>query len=112
MTVVYLEEMMWVKALRSDEEGLIIKVEVTPGAEKDSWIGYDRWREALKLRIKAEPYRGRANEALAKFVAQTLGVSPGNVSIISGAKSRIKEVKVRSLTLDSASTLFKEVFRQ
>jgi len=49
------------------------------------------------VRLTAPPVRGQANRALVKLVARALGVPGGDVEIVSGASSRRKTIRVRSL---------------
>ena len=93
---------MWQKAVRETDVGILIRVEVSPGSAKDGWAGYDEWREAVKVKLKARPRRGKANDALMEFVAAALGVPAGAVRIMAGARSRIKEVAVSSIDVASA----------
>lgn len=94
---------MWTKALRQTGNGLIIRVEVSPASSADSWAGYDQWREAIKVKLKAEARRGQANDALTEFIADALGVPSSSVRILTGARSRIKEVAVASIEMRTAT---------
>ena len=49
---------------------------------------------ALVVRLSAPPVEGRANAALAAFLAEALGVRRNQVSIRTGEKSRTKVVRV------------------
>jgi len=49
----------------------------------------------IKIRIKAVPEKGRANAELIKFLSGELNVPKENISIISGASSQLKLVKVK-----------------
>jgi len=51
--------------------------------------------ETIKIRIKAAPEKGKANEELIKFLSEELGVLEKNVLIISGAHEPLKLVKVK-----------------
>jgi uncharacterized protein YggU (UPF0235/DUF167 family) len=57
---------------------------------------------ALRLRLAAPPVDGRANAALTAFIAERLGVAPGDVRLARGATTRRKVVRVRGVTLDEA----------
>ena len=74
----------------------LITVRVTPRASRDEVIG---WREgALRVRLRAPPVEGRANEALRRMLAERLGVAPSAVQIVSGETSRVKRVRVEGMT--------------
>jgi uncharacterized protein YggU (UPF0235/DUF167 family) len=75
-----------------------LAVRVTPGARTNAWAGRlpdGRW----KLKIAAPPIDGRANEALERFVAESLGLAPRAVRVAKGASGRDK---VLWIELDAA----------
>lgn len=47
-----------------------------------------------KIRLKAVPEKGRANQELIKYLSKTLGVPKVNISIVSGGTERTKLVRV------------------
>lgn len=53
--------------------------------------------EALKLRIAAPAGEGRANETLVEFLADFLGLSRSQISIIRGEKTREKVLFLRGI---------------
>ena len=55
----------------------------------------DGWR----ARVAAPPERGRANEALIKLLAGSLGVPRNRVSVVGGQTARRKIVEVDGLDL-------------
>lgn len=59
------------------------------------------WREdgALGVRVTAAPVEGAANEAARALLAEALGVRGAAVTILKGARSRDKVVRVTGLTL-------------
>ena len=70
-------------------------VKVSPGAsgnEIKGWIG-----EALKVRVKAPPEKGKANKELRRFLAKTLEIAPRQVAILSGNTSRDKKIAVQGM---------------
>ena len=74
----------------------LITVRVTPRASRDEVAG---WREgALRVRLRAPPVEGRANESLRRMLAERLGVAPSAVQIVSGETSRVKRVRVEGMT--------------
>ncbi len=50
--------------------------------------------DALKIRLAAPPVEGKANEALIKFVAETLRLPKSAVNLKSGQTSRCKVLEV------------------
>jgi uncharacterized protein len=76
----------------------VLRVHVHPGAGRTSVDG--RHGDALKIRVGAPPEGGRANEAVVALVAEILGVPAANVTIVSGATSRSKRIRVSGLAVD------------
>ena len=61
--------------------------------------------EALKIRIRSAPVEGRANQELVRFLAETLGVSRGQITVVRGATGRRKAVAIEGLTPERAKQL-------
>ena len=78
-------------------DGVAITVRLTPKGGRDSIDGIETMsdgRAVLKVRVRAAPHEGAANEALAALLAKSLGIPPRSVEIVAGATSRIKRVHV------------------
>ena len=73
-----------------DTEGRIA-VRVTPGARSES-VAVDNDRLAIKVRAK--PQDGAANDAVAKLLAQALGIATSRCRMMRGATSRDKLFQV------------------
>ena len=81
------------KFLRIATDGRItLTLHIQPGAKKTEFGGLHG--DALKIRLAAPPVDGKANEALIKFVADTLGLPKSAVTIKSGQTSRRKALEV------------------
>ena len=78
------------------DPGVTFDVRVIPRAAKSQIAGTRN--NALLVRLKAPPVDGAANEELIKVIAEALGVSARNVSIVSGATSRRKRLRVTGCT--------------
>ena len=68
------------------------QVRVQPRASRDE-IAEVR-EGVIRVRLRAPPVDGAANESLVAFLADQLGVSRRQIRIISGAGSRSKTVEV------------------
>jgi len=76
----------------------LISIRVTPRSSKDEVLG---WQDGvLRVRLKAPPVEGRANEALCRYLASLLGVPAKDVDVVSGATARTKRLRVNGLTAD------------
>ena len=78
-------------------EGLRIVVRVTPKSPRDGLDGIAELadgRAALKVRVRAVPEDGKANAAVARLIAKTLGVPASTVRIETGEAARQKTLLV------------------
>ena len=79
----------------NDDGSVELHVHAQPGAGRTQITG--RHGDALKIRVAVPPEHGRANDALAKVLAEVFGVTSNAVAITSGEKSRTKRFR---LTVD------------
>jgi hypothetical protein len=77
-------------------DALVMAVRVTPRSGHDAIEGVDE-QGALRVRLTAAPADGAANSALIKLLAKALGVPKGAVTIVSGAASRHKQLRIEDL---------------
>ena len=56
-----------------------------------------RHGEDIKIKVTAPPVDGAANEALIKFLAETLKLSSGRFSVVAGQTGRRKIIKIEDL---------------
>lgn len=66
----------------------IIRVKVIPKGSRNEIVGWEG--DLLKVKIAAAPDKGKANEALVRFLAKEWDTAPSHIRILSGQKSRIK----------------------
>ena len=74
----------------------LLKVKVVPGSSRtriDGWLG-----DSLKIRVTAQPEKGRANEAVGAVLAEALEIPKSEVSLFSGSKSARKIFKINELS--------------
>lgn len=83
---------MGVRIEDDGEGGVLIAVKAVPGAKRDEVVGV--LGDRLKVRVIAPPEGGKANKAIEKLLAKTLGVRAGEVSVVSGHASPEKMVRV------------------
>ncbi len=82
-------------------DGVVVDVRLTPRGGRDAIEGIERranGRAVVKVRVRAAPSDGEANEALCRLIAGAISVPPRDVSIAAGASSRIKRVRIRGKT--------------
>jgi uncharacterized protein (TIGR00251 family) len=87
-----------------------VAITVSPGAARTELVG--RHGDGWRARIAAPPERGRANRALIELVAELVGMSRDQVSVVAGAGSRRKVVEVEGLEPDDLDRRLAEASRQ
>ena len=85
--------MSWIKA---SPEGAILSIRVIPRASKNEVQGLHG--DALKIRLRAPPVDGKANEALIGYLAEILDVPTRQIVLLHGATGRNKRVLARGIS--------------
>ena len=75
-----------------------VSVKVVPRSNKDEVAGWEG--DTVKIRLKAAPTDGKANEALVRFLADQIGVAVSQVEIVTGHSSRRKIIRFRGATAE------------
>ena len=90
----------------STAAGIRIAVQLAPKAKKTEVVGVVE--DMLRIRLQAQPVDGKANEALIRFVADTLGVPKRAVKLTHGftSKRKLLEVSDAGLTPDAVRQVF------
>jgi len=96
--------------LRRVAGGVTLAIRAQPGAKKTAILGvYGEGDSAqLKIAVQAPPVEGRANSALAAFLAETFGLPKNVIELMSGELSRSKVFLLRGLTLERAEVQIAE----
>lgn len=63
----------------------------------DGWDMDDKGRRFLKIRVRAAPIEGRANEALIAFLAKTLKLPKSRFTLVTGDTARLKQIEIEGL---------------
>ena len=83
-----------IPAITERDGGFLLQVHVQPRASRSEIAGLHG--DAIKVRLRAPPVDGAANEELIRFLAELLDVRRDAVSLVSGATSRSKRLFVRA----------------
>jgi uncharacterized protein (TIGR00251 family) len=73
----------------------LLHVRVVPRGGRDTIVGWEG--EALRVRVAAAPADGKANAAVVALLARAARVPKSEVTIVRGASSREKWVRVDAL---------------
>ena len=80
-----------------------LSIRIQPRASKNELVA--REGGGLKIRLTAPPVDGAANEALIRFLADTLSVPKSQIELVSGHTSRDKVVRISGVTAVDAERL-------
>lgn len=94
--------MKWITPSR---DGVVIQVHATPRASINRIQGLHG--EAIKIRLQAPPVDGKANETLIGFLAETLGIPPRQITLLSGQSSRQKRLSLQGITARQVAQAFR-----
>jgi len=77
--------------------GLEVRLRVTPRGGRDALEGVETLadgRQILRVRVRAAPVDGAANDAVRRVVAGALGRPASAVTLAAGAAARVKTVRI------------------
>lgn len=75
---------------------LVVRIRLTPKSARDGVDGLSETADglAIKVRVRAVPEKGAANQALLATVAKHLGIAKTRISLSAGSKSRVKLIRI------------------
>ena len=79
-------------------QGIVLPVQAQPGARQNGITGVHAGR--LKVSVTQAPEKGKANQALAKVLADALGVKKSQVKLLAGATSGAKKFLIVELSVE------------
>lgn len=82
-------------ALSESANGVILPVRAKPAARIEGVI--DERDGALRVAVAAAPEQGKANEAVIRVLAETLGLRKSQITLVAGATSRQKRFLVTGI---------------
>lgn len=82
--------------LSATADGVRLQVYVQPRASRSEIAGMRAGR--VKIRIKAAPTDGKANNELRRFLGKTLQIPKSSVHVLKGPTSRQKVLLIRGVT--------------
>ena len=83
--------------------GATLQIRVAPGAKRERIVGLHG--DALKIAVRQPPERGRANKDVCRVVAGALGFAPRDVSVVRGATSKDKVLRVAGTDAETLRAL-------
>lgn len=74
---------------------VLVQIKVVPGSRREEIVGW--LGDRLKVKVAAPPEDGRANEALCRLIAETLGIGVRAVAVVSGHSRPEKTVRIEGV---------------
>lgn len=87
--------------IASSEGGVLIRVKAVPGARRDQLAGI--LGDRLKIRVSAPPEAGKANQAITKLLAASVGVKSRQVKLVSGPGSPEKLIRIEGVSVEQVA---------
>jgi len=84
----------------TDGDAVVVAVHVQPRAGRTAVVG--RHGDALKVRVAAPPVDDRATEAAIVLLAEVLDLPVSALSVVTGARSRVKRVRAQGIDHEDA----------
>ena len=72
---------------------MLLSIKVTPKSKKTEYYG-KLSNGIFKIRLKATPEKGKANEELIDFLAESFKINPREIQLVSGHSSPRKKVQI------------------
>ncbi|MCZ4091173.1 DUF167 domain-containing protein [Sinorhizobium psoraleae] len=84
-------------ALTSLDDHVRLTVRLTPNGGRDAIDGFESaadGEEYLRVRVRAVPEKGKANQALIALLAKQFGIAKTRISFVSGDTQRKKILRI------------------
>jgi uncharacterized protein len=82
-------------------EGIVVAIRLTPKGAADEVLGLEvdaGGQAVLRMRVRAAPEGGKANAAAAALLAKWLDEPKSRAELVSGGKSRLKQILIKGET--------------
>jgi uncharacterized protein (TIGR00251 family) len=89
------------KPIQETAEGVLVRIKVQPRASRDEVLGVHG--DAVRIRLRAPPIDGSANDTLIRLVAERLDVPRSTVHLRSGQTSRSKLIVISGVTSEAVA---------
>ena len=87
----------WPAFFKPDEGGVLLFIRVTPKIRASEIAGLYTAADgklSLQVKVRAQPEKGKANEAAIELLAEVLDLPSGAFAIVSGETDRLKTVRI------------------
>ena len=81
-----------------------LTVRVTPNARRSEFVGWvldEKQRPVLQVKLQSQPFEGKANAELIRFISKELGCAKSEVSLLRGDAQRVKSLEISAHCLSA-----------
>ncbi len=78
--------------ITTEQNSVLLPVKVVPGASRTRYLG--EWDGRARIAVAAPAERGKANKVLVAYLAETLGVRKGEITVVTGKTSPVKTIRI------------------
>lgn len=82
---------------------MLIEVKIVPGASRTRLLG--EWNGRVRIAVAAPPEKGKANQAVVEFLAESLGLRKKDVTVIAGQTNPMKTIRIDRATIGAVCAL-------
>ena len=83
-----------------------LSLKVVPGSSREEIVGWLGDSLKVKVKVKAPPEKGRANESVVALLAERLGIDTASIAVVSGHGSPAKVVEVDGMNVEAIRAAF------
>jgi uncharacterized protein (TIGR00251 family) len=76
-----------------------LSVKVVPGASRTRYLG--EWDGRARIAVAAPPEKGKANQAVVKFLAELLGADRRDIAVVAGLTNPLKTIRIESVSMEA-----------
>ena len=84
--------------IQEGDDGVVFTAKIVPGSSRTTVSGI--LDGMVKIKVSAQPEKGKANRRLVEFLAKKLGVKKKEVEVVSGHTSPLKKVRVAGISAE------------
>lgn len=87
--------------IQNTNDGIIFNVKLVPNSSFNKITDYTQ--DYARIKISAPPVENRANKELIEFCSKLFDINKSKILIISGEKSKIKKILIKSSNFNDIS---------
>lgn len=98
-------------AIKQSSQGVVLHLHVIPGSSQTVFPEkFNEWRKAFEIKVQSKAKDNKANAEVLETLACFFQLSPQDVLLISGMKSREKIVCLKKITVEKVQEKLKGFF--